>query len=571
MSMLMRGKGVLRAAGLAMAVLATGLLSAADRAPADRLVPGGVSVFVRVSDVPKTKEDWKKSALGKLWDSSEMAEFRKEVEAKWEETVSEAAESKFPAKELLSLPQGEIALAILQEDGGPIGAVLLLEYGDKQAELDKALDALDKSLEEEEATKSTDTVAGTEITVFSFKDKNDDEVPYKLAYCTKEGCVLFGSSTSILEGVLGRWDGKDSDCLAEDEIYGYIQQKSRLDSSKAAAMDYFVSPIDLVRGILASDEKLALQGVIFNTYLQSLGLGQLKGIGGSGEIARGDFDSWGRTVIYADQPAKGVMKVFQFPVKRLAVPGWVDESVAQFSSFHWDAAGAWNGISAVGDAIMGKPGNFAVTIDKLSKQPPNVHIKKDVIDQLAGDVMVVSNGVELTDSGTPQEKQVIMLELKNESKVKELIDRLTAMVPQIEKREFKGTDIYDIPGNGQMSPSLAVANGLLLFSTNSPAIEAVLRTTTADKPLSDSADFKALTKGVPEDVSFFTFSRLDKTIEALYATARGGDFDAFTEGKIDLKTLPEFETIRKYFRPQFSFAVPDENGAVIENYSLPLK
>ena len=571
MSMLLRGTGALRAACVAVAFFATGLLSAADRAPAARLVPGGASVFLQITDVPKTGADWKKSALGRLWDSSELAEFRKEIETKWEEALSDSADSKFPVKELLSLPQGEIALAVLQEDGGPIGGVLLLEYGDKQAALDKALDALDKALEEEEAIKSTDTVGGTEITVFSFKDGNDDEVPYKLAYCTKDGCVLFGTSTSILEGVLGRWDGKDSDCLAEDEIYSYIQAKSRLESSTASSMSYFISPIDLVRGVLASNEQLALQGVIFNTYLQSLGLGQLKGIGGSAEIAQGDYDSWGRTVIYADQPAKGIMKVFQFPAKKISVPNWVGEEVSQFSTFHWDSAGAWSGITAVGDAIMGRPGNFAATIDKVSKQPPNVHIKKDVIDQLSGDVTIISNGVELSDSGTPQEKQVIMLELKDESKIKELVDRLTALAPQIEKREFEGTPIYDVPGNGQIAPSLAVANGQFLFSTNSPAIESVLRSKTADKPLSDSVDFKALTKGVPDDVSFFTFSRLDKTLEVFYESARKGDFDAVAEGKIDFKTLPEFETIRKYFRPQFSYAIPDENGAVIDSYTLPLK
>ena len=265
------------------------------------------------------------------------------------------------------------------------------------------------------------------------------------------------------------------------------------------------------------------------------------------------------------------MKIFHFPTKKLEVPAWVDESVAQFSSISWDPQTAWSGIEAVGDTIMGRPGSLAKQIDALSKREPNVHLKKDVIDQLSGGIQMVSNGMEVSESGTPQERQVIMLGLKGESKIKELVAKLTGMAPQIEKRDFEGTTIYDIPANGQMQPSIAVANGNLLFSTNSAAIESVLRTKTADKPLADNADFKALTKDAPEEVSFFSFSRLDKSLEAFYEMARKGDFDAATEGKLDFKTLPDFDAIRKYFRPQLSFAVPDDNGAVIENFALPLK
>lgn len=564
-------RGVRATAASLLFVLSAGLLSAADRAPADRLVPGGASLFLRITDVPKTADAWKKSAIGQLWNSSEMGEFRKEVEAKWEEALKESAESPVPVQDLLKLPQGEVALAVVHEEDSPIGGVLLIEYGDKQSIVDKALDALDKALEEHGAQKATDTVDGVEVTVFSFKNDNDEEIPYKLAYGTKEGCLLVGTSTSLIESVLDRWDGKEADCLAEDEIYSYIHKKVQHGSGDTSALDYFVSPVDLLQGILASNEQLSFQAVVINTYLQSLGIGQLKGVGGAAEIAEGSYDSWARTFIYADQPAKGVMKIFHFPTKKLEVPAWVDESVAQFSSISWDPQTAWSGIEAVGDTIMGRPGSLAKQIDALSKREPNVHLKKDVIDQLSGGIQMVSNGMEVSESGTPQERQVIMLGLKGESKIKELVAKLTGMAPQIEKRDFEGTTIYDIPANGQMQPSIAVANGNLLFSTNSAAIESVLRTKTADKPLADNADFKALTKDAPEEVSFFSFSRLDKSLEAFYEMARKGDFDAATEGKLDFKTLPDFDAIRKYFRPQLSFAVPDDNGAVIENFALPLK
>ncbi|AMV21092.1 hypothetical protein VT03_24525 [Planctomyces sp. SH-PL14] len=571
MGIFTRAAAKVRSACAVCAVLVVSPLMAADRAPADRLVPSGATVFFEISDLPALKESWSKAALGQLWNSSQMAEFRKEIEAKYEEALKDAEKEGVPLKALLELPQGEIAFAVVREEDGPVGGVAFLDYGDKSKDLETALNLLDKALEEKGAERSTDTVAGTEITVFTFKKDDGEEVPQKVAYCTKDETLVFATSADLIEGVLGRWDGKSDECLAEDEVYGYIAEKCQGDSEDIA-FSYFASPIELVQGIMESNEELSFQAVVFNTYVQSLGFGQLKGVGGAAEIGGEDYDSWAKTFIYSDQPSKGVMKIFQFPAIKAEVPAWVEESVAQYSSFNWDAQAAWQGILAVGDAVQSRQGATAAMVDKLAKQPPNIHIKKDVIDQLSGKLQLISKGIEEgKDGGQPQEKQVFLLELKGESQIKDLIGRLAGMAPQVEKRDFQGTTIYEVPAGGALQPAFAVANGQLMISTSVESIEGILRTGKADKPLSANADFKALMEDTPETVSMFTFSRLDKALEGLYEMARTGKIDGLTEAEVDFSKLPEFDSVRKYFRPQMSYAIPDENGAVIENFTLPLK
>ncbi len=266
------------------------------------------------------------------------------------------------------------------------------------------------------------------------------------------------------------------------------------------------------------------------------------------------------------------MKIFQFLAIKAEVPAWVEENVAQYSSFNWDTQSAWQGILAVGDAVMSRQGATAAQVDKLAKQPPNIHIKKDVIDQLSGKLQLISKGIEEgKDGGQPQEKQVFLLEPRGESQIKDLISRLAEMAPQVEKRDFQGRRSTKSRPVARMQPAFAVANGQLMISTSVELIEGILRTGKADKPLSANADFLALMEDTPEQVSMFTFSRLDKALEGLYEMARGGKIDGLTEAEVDFSKLPEFDAVRKYFRPQMSYAIPDENGAVIENFTLPLK
>jgi hypothetical protein len=552
-------------------VLSATASSAADRAAADRLLPGETSFFVRLSDLSKSKDGFGKSALGQLWNSSEMEPFRKQIEEKWEEALKKAAEQEVPIADLLSIPQGELAIGVVHEEDGPVGGVAILDYGDKQSALDKALDALDKALEEKGAVQSSETISGAEVTVFTFKDEDDEEVPYKLAYFTKDGTAVFASSTSLIGAVLNRWDGAESDCLGEDEIYSYILKKSKHDSVKAPELEFFVSPIDLIQGILESQEELAFQAALVNTQIQRLGFGQLKGIGGTVEGGLEEYDSWSRTIIYAEQPSQGLMNVFQFPAVKPEVPGWVGAGVATFTTVNWDVQAAWTSIMAAADGFMGKSGATMQRVDALAKNPPNIHIKKDVFDQLTGTFQMVSHGIEAASEGAPQEKQVFYIGIKDETKLKELMGKISEQAPQVQTREFEGKTIYEGPGGGPVQPGASIAFDSLIISTDVGALESALRREDAEKPLSDDADFKALMKGVPDAVSFLSFSRLDKTIGPVYEMARKGELDGLTEAGVDFSVLPEFESISKYFRPQISFAAPDENGAVMEAYSLPLK
>ena len=85
----------------------------------------------------------------------------------------------------------------------------------------------------------------------------------------------------------------------------------------------FIDPINLVTTALQMSGQNSVQASMFLGFLPTLGLNGFRGVGGSMDLATGDFDSESRTFMFVDQPASGVMGLFQFPAADLAPPEWV--------------------------------------------------------------------------------------------------------------------------------------------------------------------------------------------------------------------------------------------------------
>ncbi len=83
---------------------------AADKVPADRLLPPDVKAFVSIRSVQEVKKRWPQTLFGQLQRDEDVAEFRKAVEsqlselsAEWEKQIG------LKIKDLLDVPSGEVA------------------------------------------------------------------------------------------------------------------------------------------------------------------------------------------------------------------------------------------------------------------------------------------------------------------------------------------------------------------------------------------------------------------------------------------------------------------------------
>jgi len=196
---------------------------------------------------------------------------------------------------------------------------------------------------------------------------------------------------------------------------------------------------------------------------------------------------------------------------------------------------------------------------------PQIHPKKDIIDQLSGAIQVVTD-VAKEDAENPQIPLMAMvIGLKDGAQVKKTLAKAAKSdgFPG-RTREFEGQTVYEFPAN-ESTFSVAVTGNSLLMASDTALLETAIRGKTA-KPLAASDSYKALTKLFPKKTSFVSFQRSEGQVKMLYDTLRNRDNDD-VEG-IDLKKLPEWSAIAKYFQPQGSYAIPDKKGALFVGFAL---
>lgn len=561
---------------LATALLPRLSLRAEDEAvPTDRLLPREVSVYVSVPDVDELKARFAKTAFGTLTQDSAFASFKGEI-TKALEGVSSAIEKELGVslKELLEIPSGEFAFAVLTPQGKKPAVVMFLDFGDNEKTVDALMEKAEKALEEN-AESDDEEIDGTKITTWTFK--NGADKPNQLVYFVKNTMLVASSDLDTAKGVLARWDGKHSDTFADNDNYNLILEKCSTDDEDGLFV-WYVNPMGLIQAAVTQVAAQNPQAALAMGFLDPLGITALKAIGGSADMATENFDGITKTFMVIEQPTKGLMNVFQFPAIEQKPPKWVSTNTSAWFSLNWDIAGAYTAIESVVDMFSG-PGTVAARIDQIAQQEggPKVHLKKDVIDVVSGRIQVVMEPGKKKDDEPAQDRVVVALGLKDAKKFQATLTKLTKMAGfPGQTREFKGATIieFELPDfSGSLEPKmagLAIGQEQLMFSNDVTVIEAMLRGDTDGDALVDSAAYKSIVEHLPAKASIVSYSRNDSQVKTLWDMAKGGQAGAFLP-QIDFSKLPEFDTVKKYLTPNGGYSVPDKKGVLFVSFGTKKK
>ncbi len=554
------------------AALAAPALFAADEesVPSDRLLPPGVLLHVRISDLSDLKERLPKTGFGKMYADESMAKVRDTIDEGFQKASKEAGEELgFPLSDLLNLPAGEITIALLQPAGRDLAGIVLMDIGDQQETLDKALAKLDEALTSKGAKKKTETVEEVEVTIYEIPKPGadaSDEAKNTFCFFTEEGVFVGGSDLSVLQDVLSRWDGESDDVLAEEEVYSYIRTKCATREDDDSVVEWYVDPIGLVTAALNANENFSTQALMISAYLPITGLDKLKAMGGNIDLAEGGYDVHQKSFVYAEQPTTGVLRAFEFPATDLAPPTWIGADTPQYTALNWDAPGAYDALTEMADTILNQPGAAAAQVSQLTGQL-GFHLKDDLIDQIDGQVIMLSD--INTEAQQVAQKLLVAVKLKDSTKFQETLNAILAKAgSQVTERDFEGTKIYDIQAPSQdVAPALCIAKDYLFFSTHASMLEAALRpTSSGDGTLAKSKSFLRFKKLMPAQSSIITFSDLAKQMRPTYDMIKSGKLDAVFQGQFDFSVFPDFDKIEKYFTISGGYTIPDEKGVFSENF-----
>lgn len=546
----------------------------------DQILPQDTFLYVSFPSVTALKDHFSSSSMGQLWNDPALSDFKAEVTRAMETELDEGLTRFQEAlglslEEFLQIPSGEVSLAFSGGPGNTMGAVVFFDFGESEARvtelLDKAAQALSQVPKLSQVDESFD---GTELTMFRIQYSGPAPTPLakEFGWFVKDQRLVISNRLELLQATLTNWSGEGKS-LQDNEAYAYILGKCQT-GDRTALSTFFFDPIGLFTKLVQTGslgQQASMGAGMALGFLPTLGLTQMKAMGAVTESGTGDFDAVSRSVVYSEQPPLGLMRVFQLDQIEQAPPSWVKEDVHAYVAMKWKIAEAFNAIESLVDMFSGA-GAFADRLDQMAERGPGLHIKHDIVEQLTGEVRLITAGGE--GEGYGGDQMLVALGVRDDQAAAAVVTKIAEQVG-LESRDFRGATIYEFngPTPGQ-SVGVAVSGSRLLVGIGGSLLDSTLRNDSDTAPLSEAGDYQKVAQHFPASAIMVQFSRPAEQYRSLYEMVRSGSVSEQFPGsqeifeKIDFTKLPPFDVIASYIQPAGGYSVQDENGVFMEAFQL---
>ena len=217
----------------------------AQRPIASQLLPESTLAYVRIADARQLAERFSQAALGRMLNDAQMKPLLGQLYGSLVEAYQRVEERVgLPLDRLLSLPQGEICLAVVPPTEGPPQLVFWFDAGDRIIDARQLLQRLEDEIIAGGGSKTSDAVEDTRVTVLQPPGGRDR----KITVIEKDGVVLFSTETALAKQLLSVWTGKETvRSLADDRRFTAIMSRCQGDPQDPPQISWFVDPIELLR------------------------------------------------------------------------------------------------------------------------------------------------------------------------------------------------------------------------------------------------------------------------------------------------------------------------------------
>lgn len=345
----------------------------------------------------------------------------------------------------------------------------------------------------------------------------------------------------------------------------------------------------------------------------------------------GQYEMLHRTLVYAP-PVPGQeeehkyassARMLTFPnSESLAPHEWIPREIAAYLSFNWKVQQAFDNLDPLADEVIGVEDGWQQALEGIQYDElgPKISIRDELVAYL-GDRSTLITDYQLPI--TPKsERRLLAIESINATTLTQSIEKLMRADPKARRREFGQNVVWEIvqeeedlpqvrvevfdpaaagsreddeqdePKRKLPNAAVCVAHGHLLVASHFDFMTKVLEEVEARKTLARSPDYQIvsaeLDKLMPGEHSFRSFSRTDEEYRPTYELIRvgrmpesesllgralnalfgEGDEESLREQKIDGSSLPDFDTVRRYFGPAGLTVRTEDNGWYIVGFSL---
>ncbi len=552
-------------------LMIAGKATADQRLTSEQLLPKRTIAFAKIPNATEFRRRWDQSSFGAIQRDPAFAPFFSDLERQLDQRTAWVKHATGAGvKELWRRLQGEVAVAIVDsrsEDGtarsGRFAMVVIAELGPDEASAARTVALLETGLKAHGAIAVPLQAGPIDVTSWSVGDDGDKTT---FSWFRRGRHLVAGFDLNAVLMLAALSKSSRNETLASNAVYEYVMDQTRV-SSGDPAVQWFVDPIGGLEAMLAANLEGNPNLELINGLLKKAGIEQIKGIGGSVELAAPFADNIARTFGYVEPPVSGLLEAFRLPATHQVPPPWVKEDVNLYLQVNWSGPRFYRAIANVFDAYQGA-GAFHSFLGSMALANSQWTFE-ECLKQLVGPLHIAAHFPKSSGEFWKQ-PAVVAIGIADPKKATEML-RSLAESAGAKVRSIDGCPTY-VFGFGQPSSpaslevDASIVDGSLMLTTNSDYLASIIFSRAKRRPLAQSPVFKAATAAFPQKTSMLSFQRQNWRFEGLYEAIRNGKVQPSVYGGIvvglglDFSKLPPARAIRNYLQNSGSFIEPAEKG-----------
>ena len=381
-----------------------------------KLLPETTVALVQIADIHELVDNvWSAGNFESLLSDEQILPLIDVINEQGNIVFSEfQGEAGLSMEELLSIPEGRCALAVIAPRRGTPEILLVAEVNDQNSAVEKALNQI------REIVKETDqqSFEGIETEVFSIKNK-------KLYLVRQHGLIAVCTSGEELAAFFQRFIGKQTPkvrSLARNRKFASVMHYAQDNQQTEAEILYFLDPITLFK----SARKEGLDAQVALKTLPLMGLDGLLAIGGNCSFTDDQYRFISRNQLLLAKPKKGVLQMINLKPDAYKVEPWVSKNAHWYLTTSWDMTEMVSELEKVVDKVF-EEGTFEQFVQELNADFDR-DLRSDVDQLLDGRVTYTSI---MTEPGLLNgAAHAVSLGIKDRDEVEKiLVELLSALNP----------------------------------------------------------------------------------------------------------------------------------------------
>jgi len=562
----------------------------AGRPTAPHLLPEDTLVCFRIADSADLGDRFEQTALGRIFRDPQMRPLVSQLYESLIELFREAEERiGLSLDQILSIPQGEVCIAVTSPEEGPPALVALIDVGDRLPFAQKLLDLIGESMIEQGAENTTESIKGTKVVTHEIPGERKRQ----FVHFERDDVIVVSSDSETAKQVLAAWDGGEAPTLADNTKFTAIMRRCAGTGDEIPQIAFFVDPIGLVKRVTRGNVGAAAAMAM----LPALGLDGIEAVGGSMTFATEEFDEITHVHLLLDSPRSGILEMLALDSGDTTPEPWVPADVATYVTLNWDFAKTYSAFGTLYNKIRGEDA-LAKDFNQRFADRLEIEFEDDILNALDGRVTYITWMIRPPRMNS--RANLVGVKLKDAKKFQKVVDRFLAQFEgRVKEQAFGGVTYYaaqraegnrDRPERPLMrrpDPAFALVGDYLLLTDSTDLLKHVIATKNdGSQALASQLEFKLIASKIrrhpggdaPGLLSFnrpeegmrllYDLATSDTTRERLAKGAEGNKGLRALDTALRENPLPPFSVIAKYLAPGGSLLTSDETGFHYTSFTL---